>query len=159
MSPYQMSSGCWWNSEYWTRTRPASWLVGEGIFTEGVQGRALRSLRAPGTAYDDDVLGKDPQPATMVDYVETESDNGGVYINSGIPNHAFYLVARRLGGRAWERAGRIWFDTATGGAVPADCTFTQFAEATAAAAKARFGEGSREAAAVTSAWAAVGVRP
>ncbi|MBG6215985.1 Zn-dependent metalloprotease [Arthrobacter sp. CAN_A6] len=135
----------------------ASWLVGEGIFADGVQGNALRSLRAPGTAYDDDILGKDPQPATMADYVETEADNGGVHINSGIPNHAFYLVASRLGGRAWERAGHIWFDTATGGAVPAECTFSQFAQATTAAARKRFGAGSEEAAAVTSAWETVGV--
>ncbi|WP_026549645.1 M4 family metallopeptidase [Arthrobacter sp. Br18] len=135
----------------------ASWLVGEGIFAAGVQGSALRSLRAPGTAYDDDVLGKDPQPASMADYVETSSDNGGVHINSGIPNHAFYLVAAELGGPAWERAGRIWFDTATGGAVPADCTFAQFAQATRAAAGTRFGEDSEEAGAVDAAWRTVGV--
>ena len=58
-----------------------------------MQGKALRSLTAPGTAYDDDVLGRDPQPAHMDDYVETSDDNGGVHINSGIPNHAFYLAA------------------------------------------------------------------
>ena len=54
---------------------------------------ALRSMRAPGTAYDDDVLGRDPQPDHLRDYVETSDDNGGVHINSGIPNHAFYLAA------------------------------------------------------------------
>jgi Zn-dependent metalloprotease len=43
----------------------ASWLVGDNIFAEGVTGEALRSLRAPGTAYDDDLLGKDPQPFHM----------------------------------------------------------------------------------------------
>ena len=69
----------------------ANWLIGEGMFTDAVQGRALRSLAAPGTAYDDDVLGKDPQPAHMRDFVPTREDNGGVHINSGIPNHAFYL--------------------------------------------------------------------
>jgi len=30
-------------------------------------------------------------------------DNGGVHINSGIPNHAFYLAAIGIGGNAWER--------------------------------------------------------
>ncbi|WP_446893643.1 M4 family metallopeptidase, partial [Acinetobacter sp. NS4_7] len=40
----------------------ATWLIGAGIFAEAVQGAALRSMSAPGTAYDDDVLGKDPQP-------------------------------------------------------------------------------------------------
>ena len=66
----------------------ASWLIGEGLFTDQVQGTALRSLKAPGTAYDDDVLGKDPQPDSMDGYVHTSADNGGVHINSGIPNRA-----------------------------------------------------------------------
>ncbi len=74
--------------------RDASWLIGEGLFTDQVQGAALRSMKAPGTAYDDDVLGKDPQPDSMDTYVRTSADNGGVHINSGIPNKAFYVVAR-----------------------------------------------------------------
>ena len=28
-----------------------------------------------------------------------------MHINSGIPNHAFFLVATALGGNAWEKAG------------------------------------------------------
>ena len=98
----------------------ASWLIGEGIFTDAVEGRALRSLAAPGTAYDDDVLGRDPQPAHMDGYVVTRDDNGGVHINSGIPNHAFYRTAMALGGHAWERAGRIWYRTITSGTLPVD---------------------------------------
>src|SRR6185437_12541034 len=69
----------------------ADWLIGEGLFTAKVHGVALRSLRAPGTAFDDALLGRDPQPASMTGYVHTTSDNGGVHTNSGIPNHAFYL--------------------------------------------------------------------
>ncbi|WP_181033641.1 M4 family metallopeptidase [Arthrobacter sp. SX1312] len=137
----------------------ASWLVGAGLFTAEVQGVALRSLRAPGTAYDDDVLGKDPQPATMADYVETASDNGGVHINSGIPNHAFYLAATAVGGPAWEGAGRIWYDAVLGGHIPPDCDFRTFAAATTDAASARFGAAGREAGAVADAWSAVGVLP
>ncbi|WP_394248644.1 M4 family metallopeptidase [Arthrobacter pityocampae] len=137
----------------------ASWLVGADLFTAAVQGVALRSLAAPGTAYDDDVLGRDPQPATMADYVETTSDNGGVHINSGIPNHAFYLAATALGGRAWEGAGRIWYDAVLGGGIPTDCDFPTFAAATTAAAGARFGAAGREAGAVADAWSAVGVLP
>jgi Zn-dependent metalloprotease len=137
--------------------RAASWLVGAGIFTDQVEGAALRSLEAPGTAYDDDVLGRDPQPATMADYVETTSDNGGVHINSGIPNHAFYLAATALGGPAWEGAGRIWYDAVMSGDIPSDCDFPTFARATTAAAVKRSGAGSREADAVARAWSAVGV--
>ncbi|WP_052273867.1 M4 family metallopeptidase [Arthrobacter sp. L77] len=135
----------------------ASWLVGAGLFTADVQGVALRSLRAPGTAYDDDVLGRDPQPSTMADYVETASDNGGVHINSGIPNHAFYLAATAMGGRAWEGAGRVWYDAVLSGGIPPDCDFPTFAAATTDAARARFGAAGREA--VADAWSAVGVLP
>ena len=37
-------------------------------------------------------IGKDPQPGHMKNFVKTSSDSGGVHINSGIPNHAFYLA-------------------------------------------------------------------
>ncbi len=105
----------------------ATWLVGAGIFTDAVQGTALRSMSAPGTAYDDDVLGKDPQPGHMRDYIETSDDNGGVHINSGIPNRAFFLAATRLGGFAWERAGLIWYRTLTSGTLSPTADFAAFA--------------------------------
>lgn len=135
----------------------ASWLIGEGIFTDAVQGEALRSLAAPGTAYDDDVLGRDPQPGHMRDYVETRDDNGGVHINSGIPNRAFHLTATALGGRAWERAGLIWYRTLTAGTLSPSADFPAFARATLVAAAAEYGEESEEVAAVRSAWVGVGV--
>ncbi|MFF8408433.1 M4 family metallopeptidase [Streptomyces omiyaensis] len=134
----------------------ADWLIGEGLFHPSVQGTALRSMKAPGTAYDDDVLGKDPQPAHMDDYVRTGRDNGGVHINSGIPNHAFYLVATELGGHAWERAGLIWYDVMTSGVLAPETRFAEFAAATVAAARARYGDAA-EIQAVTKAWATVGV--
>ncbi|MBD8044625.1 M4 family metallopeptidase [Arthrobacter sp. Sa2BUA2] len=137
--------------------REASWLIGEGLFTPEVNGRGLRSMSAPGTAYDDDVLGKDPQPADMSGYVETSSDNGGVHLNSGIPNRAFYLAASRLGGYAWERAGQIWYDTITEPNFPADCTFSLFAAATVTAAEKRYGAGGPESSAVQAAWKEVNV--
>src|SRR4051812_42618083 len=135
----------------------ADWLIGAGLLAPGVTGTALRSMKEPGSAYDDDVLGKDPQPATMDDYVRTGRDNGGVHINSGIPNHAFYLVASALGGHAWERAGQIWYDVLTGGELSDRALFTDFAKLTVAAAKARFSEGD-ELQAVSKAWEQVGVR-
>ncbi len=137
----------------------ASWLIGEGLFTDEVSGAALRSMKDPGTAYDDDVLGKDPQPGHLDDYVETTDDNGGVHINSGIPNRAFYLAATEMGGNSWERAGQIWYDTLTSGERSATADFTTFAAATLAAAVARYGEGSAEVDAVRAGWTGVGVIP
>jgi hypothetical protein len=135
----------------------ADWLIGAGLFTPQVKGVALRSMKAPGTAYDDPQLGKDPQPATMAGYVETTDDNGGVHINSGIPNHAFYLAATAIGGNAWEKAGQVWYDTLTGSGIAADCDFATFAGLTVAAAEARYAAGSPEATAVRDAWVQVGV--
>ena len=127
----------------------ADWLVGEGIFLPGVNGRALRSMSAPGTAYDDPQIGKDPQVGSMADFVQTTDDNGGVHLNSGIPNRAFVLAAQAIGGESWSGAGRIWYAALTSG-VPADSDFATFAAATVAAA-------GQHADAVSEAWAAVGV--
>jgi Zn-dependent metalloprotease len=136
----------------------ASWLIGEGLFTPNVQGLALRSMKAPGTAYDDDVLGKDPQPDSMDSYVRTSADNGGVHINSGIPNRAFYLVSDALGGHAWEAPGRIWYETLTNGSLPPAATFSVFARATARSATDLFGSDSKEHDAVRGAWETVKVK-
>lgn len=134
----------------------ATWLIGAGLFTDQVEGTALRSMKAPGTAYDDDVLGKDPQPAHMDDFVETDDDDGGVHLNSGIPNKAFYLVASALGGNAWEKAGRIWYDALSSGLRPTT-DFAGFASATVASATARYGEDSDEVRATRAGWTGVGV--
>jgi Zn-dependent metalloprotease len=139
----------------------ADWLIGEGIFTDAVQGEALRSMKAPGTAYDDPVLGKDPQPDSMAHYADLPhdeaNDNGGVHINSGIPNRAFYLAATGIGGRSWEGAGPLWYDALTRGGLPKDADFATFAEATLAAAASRHGESSPQHEAVEQAWRTVGV--
>ena len=93
--------------------------------------------------------------AIVQDYVETSEDNGGVHTNSGIPNHAFYLVATMLGGDAWEVAGRAWYDALRDPSLPAAADFATFATATVRAAQSRFG--AEQAGAVGDAWAAVGV--
>jgi Zn-dependent metalloprotease len=135
----------------------ADWLIGEHLFTANVQGKAIRSLKAPGTAFDDPVLGKDPQPADMSNYVRGMADNGGVHTNSGIPNHAFYLAATAIGGYAWERAGLIWYTTLIGPAMRPRMRFAGFASGTIRVAQRLFGAGSNEVGAVRDAWHAVGV--
>src|SRR5215216_6797233 len=134
----------------------ADWLIGQGLLTENVKGIALRSMKAPGTAYDDPVLGKDPQPANMKDYVNTLSDNGGVHINSGIPNFAFFNTAMELGGFAWERAGQIWYVTLRD-KLTANSNFQNCADLTYQAAGELFGAGSVEQQAVQKGWAEVGL--
>lgn len=137
----------------------ASWLIGKGLFTPAVNGSALRSMAAPGTAYDDPILGRDPQPKHMNDYVHTTEDSGGVHLNSGIPNHAFYLFAMALGSNAWERAGSVWFNTIATRSLPIDASFALFAGQTLLEARRTFGENSPEAGALGAAWAKVGIDP
>ncbi|HEY3103910.1 MAG TPA: M4 family metallopeptidase [Pyrinomonadaceae bacterium] len=136
--------------------KQADWLIGEGIFAPRIHGVALRSMKAPGTAYNDPIIGRDPQPAHMKNYVKTTSDNGGVHINSGIPNRAFYEVAIALGGRAWERAGKIWYRTLIDKIQPLT-NFAECAGMTHEVAGTIYGQGSVEQKAVKAGWAVVGV--
>lgn len=130
----------------------ADWLIGADLLTDQVNGRALRDMLNPGTAYDDPRLGKDPQPAHMTDYVVTDDDNGGVHLNSGIPNRAFALAALAIGGNAWQGAGAIWWAAVNGDGIRADCDFATFAELTVSAAP-----DERSRTAVREAWQSVGV--
>jgi Zn-dependent metalloprotease len=135
----------------------ADWLIGEGILGSALHGEALRSMKAPGTAHN-----FDRQPAHMDDYVDLPDDDdphhdhGGVHINSGIPNRAFFLAASAIGGYAWEKAGRIWYVTLTERLKP-QSEFQEAAEATVEVAGNLFGTGGDEQDKVRSAWQQVGV--
>ncbi|RMC33254.1 M4 family metallopeptidase [Paracoccus alkanivorans] len=134
----------------------ADWLVGRGILGPGINGVALRSMKAPGTAYSDDLLGQDPQPWHMDGFVTTTEDNGGVHINSGIPNHAFYLFCSYLGGKSWELPGRVWYRALERLNNPM-ASFTEWADQTLQAATELAGLGSHEAAMLRRAWKLVGI--
>jgi Zn-dependent metalloprotease len=137
----------------------ADWLIGADVFTPGMDADALRSLSRPGEAYDNELLGKDPQPAHMRGYVELpdteDGDNGGVHINSGIPNKAFHLVATGIGGHAWEAPGRIWYESLCASTSTTD--FQTFADTTAGKAGELYGPDSAERRAVVSGWSGVGI--
>ena len=83
-----------------------NWLIGDEIMGPLLYGEALRSMKAPGTAYDNPYFGTDPQPDHMADLYTGTADNGGVHINSGIMNKAFYLAASDLG---IDVAAAIWY--------------------------------------------------
>jgi Zn-dependent metalloprotease len=131
----------------------ANWLIGEGIWAAGVNGRALRDMANPGTAYDDDKVGNDRQPAHWKDFkkLPRSEDWGGVHINSGIPNRAFFLAATQIGGYAWEGAGPIWYRALSSGKLPTDgtATFKKFADLTIESAGEHVDK-------VKEAWTAVG---
>ena len=140
------------------QAQDADWLIGAGLFTANVNGEALRSMKDPGSAFDDPVLGgPDPQPGHMSEFVRTFEDNGGVHINSGIPNKAFYLAAVNIGGFSWEKAGHIWYEALISPTLMPRANFMQFAQETVMAASDLFGPNSAEHEAVREAWDEVGV--
>jgi len=134
----------------------SDWLIGKGILGPEISGQALRSMKLPGTAYSDALLGQDPQPYHMDLYVNTTEDNGGVHINSGIPNHAFFLCCMLMGGKAWETPGQVWYRAMQQLNNPF-ASFNDWAVGTVQAALALYGVGSREVTAVRRAWKLVGI--
>ena len=126
------------------------WRIGEDIFTPKVDGDALRSMSNPGKGYD-----KDPQPAHMKDYKETSADNGGVHINSGIPNKAAYETVMAIG---QDKTSDIWYRALTKYLTPSS-QFKDAANYTVQSAIDLYGAGSAEALAVAKAWDSVGLLP
>jgi Zn-dependent metalloprotease len=143
----------WWLAQ---TVFQSDWGIGADLLTAMVNGKAIRSMKAPGTAYDDPLLGRDPQPAHMRNYVVTADDNGGVHINSGILNHGLYLAATRVGGFSWQVVGPIWFQTLTQELSPKS-QFQDFADATVRVAGRLFGRGGAVETALRSAWFDVGL--
>jgi Zn-dependent metalloprotease len=134
----------------------ADWLIGSDLLGPGIKGRGLRSLKEPGQAYDDPLIGKDPQVASFRNYINVNDDRGGVHINSGIANHAFYLVAKQLGGYAWDEAGQIWYLSLR--RFQRETDFQEAASIIYQVAGELFGPSSPEQHAVQNAWEEVGVR-
>ena len=132
----------------------ADWLIGPDIMGPGTQAKSLRTFKAERAYENDAALGTDPQPKRLADKYLGTADSGGVHINSGIPNHAFYLLARALGGNAWERAGLIWYNTLR--ALHQTSDFANMVSMSTQSAGALYGAGSTEEKAVAKAWKDVG---
>jgi Zn-dependent metalloprotease len=142
---------------YGQDVKAADWLIGDKVLIGGQY--AMRSLKAPGTAFQNHpVLGSDPQGATMDEYQDVgfHNDRGGVHLNSGIPSHAFYVTAMELGGYAWQRAGWIWY-RALCNHLRRDADFQGAAMLLLELARDEFGPGSLEEKAVENGWREVKV--
>jgi len=75
-----------------------NWTIGEDVVKSGAfPSGALRDLEDPhnGAATNDFARGW--QPKHVDEQYLGSQDNGGVHINSGIPNHAYYRIATELG--------------------------------------------------------------
>ena len=139
---YDVANGGEW------KFNPLDWVVGDEIYTPGIQGDALRSLANP-TLYN--------QPAHMDNYKNlpnTESgDYGGVHINSGIPNKAAYNLASNIGcekiARIYYRAMTQYFNNTT--------SFKEAKLGLVQSAKDLYGDYSVEVDAVNNAFSSVGI--
>jgi Zn-dependent metalloprotease len=137
----------------------ANWTIGETIVKSPPYPEPfLRSLEDPeiGGAYDpSDPLSGVAQPASMRDYADLpnsrNADNGGVHINSGIPNHAAFLVAQAIGK---EKMEQIYYRALTEYLSP-DANFTDAGLATVRAATDLYS--ATEANAVRTAFGQVGL--
>lgn len=123
------------------------WKIGEELFV--TPGACLRDMENPGTAYDNQVLGRDPQVGHMKDYVVTHSDHGGVHINSGIPNKAFVVFSEMVPGPCHDIPLKVWRATLDMSGPRTD--FSLFARASVVAAGPQYGDAAR------AAWASVGI--
>jgi len=70
-----------------------NWLIGEDIMADDLYGEALRNMAEPGTAFDNPIMGRDPQPRDMSGYFEPADP----HLMSGITNRWFYLICREIG--------------------------------------------------------------
>lgn len=128
----------------------ATWTIGSEIIGPAAKARGLtcmRDMADPGGAHC-----AAPQPDHMREFLP----GGDPHANSGIPNKAFQLAARAIGGASWDRAGRIWYAAMLDDATKPDATFKDFAKRTRSHARKLFDDGP-ELAAVIAAWKAVGV--
>lgn len=144
-----------------------TWKVAEESFTPQVPGDARRYIDNPHKASGSFTADDDPDH-----YSERYTgllDNGGVHVNSGIGNKAFYLLAKggshHLGGSMADigqpngigpdKAAAIWYKALTT-YMTSTTTFSGARTATINAATVLHGAGSPEVAAVTQAWKLVG---
>jgi bacillolysin len=133
----------------------ADYLVGEDVVRPG----GLRSMSNP-AAYGD--------PDHYSRRFLGSSDNGGVHINAGIANHAFYLAieggtnrtsglaVQGVGGANREQMEKVFY-RAFVQMMPSDATFSIARAVTIQAARDLYGAGSAPERAVSQAWTAVGV--
>ena len=131
------------------------WSIGEEIANEEYfPSGAIRDLRDPHNGEEAGYPGW--QPAHMDEYQELDEDedNGGVHVNSGIPNRAAYLVAEAIGR---EKTAQIYYRILEASYLTARSQFVDCRLAAERAARDLFGDGSSEVGAVSRAYDTVGI--
>lgn len=144
-----------WHKNQNVNNPNVDWFIGGEIIQPIANVRGIRTFTAAKAYTNNPLFGTDPQPKHMQDMYTGAADNGGVHINSGIPNHAFYLIALTIGGKIWESTAKIWYETMK--SLHRNSQFQEAAENSYRIAGELFGQGSNEQVAVENGWSAVGI--
>lgn len=138
----------------------ADWYIGRELMGRR-QGVALRVMADTFAAFDDPVIGKDPQYGhkTMAGYYRGSDDNYGVHINSAIPNMAFALAAKARGGMTIDTVLPPLMHVLLTRRVGQQASFQEFANAMRASAVDLFGVGDPTVTAIEEGWREVGITP
>ncbi len=132
------------------------WKMGEDVVKgNAFPSGALRDLADPhngGNSLNDPGW----QPAHMNEYVNLniDQDNGGVHVNSGIPNKAAYLMASAIGR---DKTERIYYRVLDARYLNSQSNFVDMRNACVQAAKDLYGDNSAEVQAVNNAFDQVGI--
>jgi Zn-dependent metalloprotease len=142
-----------------------TWRIGEDVYTPATAGDALRYMNTPHSGPNYGYTSNDDPDHYTERYTGTQ-DNGGVHINSGIPNHVFYLLVKGgahahipgpiVTGIGADKASKIWYKALTT-YMTSSTNFSGARAATLNAATSLYGLGSAEYLAVADAWAACGI--
>jgi Zn-dependent metalloprotease len=141
-----------------------TWKIGEDAYTPGTSGDALRYMNDPHLAPNSGYTAND-DPDHYSERYTGSSDSGGVHINSGISNKAFYLASQggthhlsgvTVTGMGPTDAARIWY-SANANYMTSGTNFAGARTATLNAATAIFGGASAQYNSTANAWCAVGV--
>lgn len=129
----------------------ADWLIGKEIMGPGATARGFTCLRDMSNPAASHCLA--PQPTRFSQY----HDGMDPHDSSGIPNFAFYKAAMAIGGKSWEKAGKIWYQALTGFAANPNMRMKVFANRTRTLAGTLFPAEPTIKVAVDKAWTAVGL--
>ena len=131
----------------------ADWLIGADILGPVAKAKGYTCLRNMAVPEDKQCLTATPQPWHYKDYIS----GGDPHDNSGVPNHAFYLAATSIGGRSWDKAGKVWYAALTSPKAGKSTNMKAFASLTRAAAKSLFPADPAVYSGVDDAWTQVGI--
>jgi Zn-dependent metalloprotease len=129
----------------------ADWLIGKEIMGPGAISRGFTCLRDMAKPAASHCLA--PQPTKFSQY----HDGMDPHESSGIPNLAFYKAATAIGGKSWEKAGKIWYQALSGFAPSPNMKMKVFADRTRKLAGTLFPADPSIKTAVDKAWKAVGL--